>query len=107
MRNTIQFGFSALLLSFAVAVQMPSFAADNGLPEYNETADIAELALLENESMHFSLIHSQVSSKADLWDNYASELLAFFEADYTRLRPKVLDESIVELKDSVAAGQFG
>jgi len=41
MRNTSQFGFSALLLSFAVAVQMPSFAADNGLLGYNEAADMA------------------------------------------------------------------
>jgi amidase len=107
MRNTIQFGFSALLLSFAVAVQIPSHGADNGLSGYDEAADIAELALLENESMHFQLIHSQVSNKAHLWENYGSELLAFTEADYTRLKLQILDKSIVELQDSVAADQFG
>jgi len=106
MRNITEFGLSALLLSFAVAVQMPSFAADNGLSGYDEAADIAELALHENERMHFALIHSQVSNKADLWENYASDLLAFSEADYTRLMPQILDKSIVELQDAVAADQF-
>ena len=106
MRNVTEFGLSALLLSFAVAIQMPSFAADNGLSGYDEAADISELALHENERMHFALIHSQVSNKADLWENYASELLAFSEADYARLKPQVLDKSIVELQDAVAADQF-
>jgi amidase len=106
MRNITQFRFSALLLSFAVAVQMPTFAADNGLSGYSEAADIAELALQENERMHFALIHSQVSNKPDLWEDYASELLAFSESDYTRLRPQILDKSIVELQDAVAGDQF-
>ena len=106
MRNVTEFGLSALLLSFAVAIQMPSFAADNGLSGYDEAADISELALHENERMHFALIHSQVSNKADLWENYAPELLAFSEADYARLKPQVLDKSIVELQDAVAADQF-
>jgi amidase len=106
MRKLTEFGLSVLLLSFAVAVQMQSFAADNGLSGYDEAADIAELALHENGNMHFALIHSQVSDKADLWESYASDLLAFSEADYARLMPQILDKSIVELQIAVAADQF-
>lgn len=106
MRNITQLGLSGLCLSLVVAFQLPSNAADNGLSGYDEAADIAELALLENEGMHYTLIHSQVSSKADLWEAYSSELLAFTEADYARLKPQILDKAIVELQDAVAAGQF-
>lgn len=106
MRNITHLGLSVLTLSLAVAVQLPSHGADNGLSGYDEAADIAELALLENERMHFSLIHSQVSDKSDLWESYGSELLAFSAADYTRLKPQILDKSIVELQDAVAADRF-
>lgn len=94
------------MLSLAVVIQLPSYGADNGLSGYDEAADIAELSRLENDSMHFSLIHSQVSNKSDLWANYEADLLAFSEADYTRLTPQILDKPIVELQDAVAAGQF-
>lgn len=106
MCNITQLGLLGLCLSLAAAVQLPSHAADNGLSGYDEAADIAELALRENERMHFSLIHSQVSNKPDLWAEYGAELLAFSEADYTRLKPQILDKSIVELQDAVAAEQF-
>lgn len=108
MRFIIQFRLSVLALGLtaALAVQSPLKAADNGLSGYSEAADIAELGLLEDEDMHFSLLHSQVSNKPDLWASYESELLSFAESDYSRLKPLILDKSVVDLQDAVAAGQF-
>lgn len=71
---------------------------------YDESADLAELAEHENDSMHFKLLNSRLLDKNDLWLPFTEELGRFSAADYERLKPLVLDQSVADIQLSVAQG---
>ena len=71
---------------------------------YDESDDLALLAQLENERMHFQLLNSKVLDKNFLWAPFADHLANFSEADYLSMKPMILDRSIRELQQSVSSG---
>ena len=93
------------LLIFPVVV----LAADNAVPvweRYDESADLAELAEYENESMHFKLLNSRILDKNDLWAPFTEELAGFSAADYESLKPLILDQGIASIQQAVANGSL-
>ncbi len=92
-----------------VLVTLIASAAENGPPvwqRYEETADLAELAELENESMHFRLLNSKVLDKNSLWAPFLEELSAFSAARYEALKPLILEQDIVAIQQSVGRGEL-
>ena len=73
---------------------------------YDETEDLAQLALHENNSMHFKLLNSKVLDKNSLWSPFQDSLANFSERDYVALKPLILDRSISEIQNSVNAGDL-
>lgn len=92
-----------LLFVFPVA----SLAADNAVPAWervDESADLAELAEHANERMRFKLLNSRLLDKNDLWAPFTEALAGFSAADYERLRPLIIDQSIAAIQQAVADG---
>ena len=84
-------------------------AAENVAPvweRYDESADLAELAEHENESMHFKRLNSRLLDKNDLWVPFAEQLQGFSAADYARLKPLIVDKSIASMQQAVADGSL-
>ena len=102
--NTIvlKFFFSALILSAATLHAQPAPRWER----YDESADLAQLALHANESMHFRLLNSQVLDKNTLWEPFALELAEFGAQRYEALKPLVLNRSVSELQQAVARGEL-
>ena len=93
-----------VLLSFALAtVSLNSLAAEN---QYDQAADIAQLAQLENEGMHYILLKSRVQDLSAQWAPFADQLDAFGSARYLELKPLILEASIADLQAAVAAGDL-
>ncbi len=95
------------LLSVTLLFAQGLCAADNSeWRRFDETADLAELAAHDNDSMHFKLLQSQITDKNVWWRPFAEELAAFPEARYQQLKALVLERSIPELQNLVAAGDL-
>ena len=97
--------FALQLLLLAASV----YAAENAAPvwqRYDETADLAELAQHENESMHFKLLNSRVLDKNLLWAPFREELSTFSAARYESLKPLILERDIAAIQQSVANGDL-
>lgn len=97
--------FSPLLLLITFALH----AAENDAPlwqRYDQSADLAELAEHENESMRFRLLNSRVLDKNTLWAPFRNELSAFPAARYEALKPLILGQDIAAIQRSVAGGQL-
>ena len=71
---------------------------------YDEAADLAVLAQLENERMHYQLLRSPHQRGAALWAGFEAELEAFGAERYEALKPLVLGASIAELQQAVDDG---
>lgn len=98
--------FAILLAASFSLISATVSAADNGIPGFDEAAALQVLGTHENERMHYSLLHSRVTDKPDLWQSYQQALNDFGETRYEGLKPLILDRSVTELQDSVAAGDF-
>ena len=95
-----------MLLSAAVAT---AFAAENSQfvwQPYDESADLAELAQLDNQSMHFKLLNSKLLDKNELWEPFAEALHRFSVNDYEALKPVILDQSVASMQRAVAEGRL-
>jgi amidase len=94
-----------VVLSFSSALTV---AAEDQMrwAAYDETEDLAQLALHENNSMHFKLLNSKVLDKNSLWSPFQDSLANFSERDYVALKPLILDRSISEIQNSVNAGDL-
>ncbi len=93
-----------VLLSFALAtVSLNSLAAEN---QYDQAADIAQLAQLDNERVHYILLKSRVRELSAQWAPFAEQLDAFGSARYLELKPLILEASIADLQAAVAAGDL-
>jgi len=94
-----------VVLSFSSALTV---AAEDQMrwAAYDETEDLAQLALHENNSMHFKLLNSKILDKNSLWSPFQDSLANFSERDYVALKPLILDRSISEIQISVNAGDL-
>lgn len=80
-------------------------AVENAAPvweRYDESADLQELSLHENESMHFLLLNSKVLDKNSLWADFQEELSTFTASKYESLKPLILEQDIASIQRSVA-----
>lgn len=84
------------------------FAQETSDPwaSYDEAADLAVLAQLENERMHYQLLRSPHQRGAALWAGFEAELTAFGAEGYEALIPLVLGASIDELQQAVDDGEL-
>ena len=98
--------FKALAAFLSLCFSLPLAAAENFPPNYDERADIAQLAQLENDSMHYQLLQSRVRDKQALWQPLEAQLADFSQTDYEALKPLVLDKSIADLQAAVSGGQL-
>ncbi len=73
---------------------------------YDEAADLAILAGLDDEEMHYQLLRSPHQRGAALWAAFEAELDDFGAAAYESLKPIVLGASIAELQAAVDAGEL-
>ncbi|MEX2470200.1 MAG: amidase family protein [Pseudohongiellaceae bacterium] len=96
------FILSLLLLPAVQAAEVPRAAWD----DYDQAGDLARLAGNESESMRFQLLLSRLREREALWLPFADALEAFGQARYERLRPLVLERSVSELQQAVAAGRM-
>ncbi len=74
--------------------------------EYDEAADLAILAGLENERMHYQLLRSPHQRAAALWAEFEAELVAFGMEQYEALKPLILGASIDQLQQAVDDGEL-
>lgn len=83
--------------------------AENKSPAWqrvDESADLQELALHENPSMHFKLLNSKVLDKNALWAPFPDELADFTLARYESLKPLILEKDISSIQRAVANGEL-
>ncbi len=102
--NTLK--FSCLLLSACSFVSCFAQESSDPWASYDEAADLAVLAELENERMHYQLLRSQYQRGAALWSNFEAELAEFGEAQYEALKPLILGASIDRLQQAVDSGEL-
>ena len=84
---------------------MPSINSDPWI-EYDEAADLAVLAGLENDRMHYLLLRSPHQRGAALWAEFEAELDAFGAEQYEALKPLILGASIDQLQQSIDDGEL-
>ncbi len=73
---------------------------------YDEAADLAVLAQLENENMHYRLLRSPHQRGAALWAKFEGELANFEAEQYETLKPLVLGAPIASLQAAIDAGEL-
>lgn len=98
--------FCCLLLSACSFVSCFAQETSDSWASYDEAADLAVLAELENERMHYQLLRSQYQRGAALWSNFEAELADFGEAQYEALKPLILGASIDRLQQAVDSGEL-
>ncbi|PCH64009.1 MAG: amidase [SAR86 cluster bacterium] len=101
-----------LVLLALLALQMQFnllMAAENIPPAWqrvDESAALARQSQHSNERMHFRLINSSVLDKNTLWQGFQSQLTAFGEQRYQALKPLIIEASIAQLQQAIAAGEL-
>lgn len=73
---------------------------------YDEAADLAVLAQLENERMHYQLLRSPYQRGPALWAEFEAELQDFGETQYEALKPLILGASIDRLQQAADNGEL-
>ena len=73
---------------------------------YDETAELEEQALNENERLQFKLINSKFLDKNTIWSPFEEELADFSEEKYNRLKTLILEKNIPELQQSIKDGDL-
>lgn len=73
---------------------------------YDETAELEEQALHENERMQFKLINSKFSDKNDIWNAFDAELEGFTEDRYNELKPLILEQDIPFIQQAIRDGKL-
>ena len=76
------------------------------MESYDEAADLARLATLENERMHYLLLRSRFQDFGRIWSGLNDEIDSLTSTRYRTLGPKILERSISELQGAVVAGEF-
>ncbi|MCI5106893.1 MAG: amidase family protein [Pseudomonadales bacterium] len=73
---------------------------------FDQSADLAALSALDNDSMHFRLLQSPVQDKNRLWQDHSAALSEMGAERYEALKPLILEADVPGLQRAVAAGQF-
>ncbi|MCY3688733.1 MAG: amidase family protein [Gammaproteobacteria bacterium] len=97
---------TCLLLMACSFVSCNAQETSDSLEDFGEAADLAVLAELENERMHYQLLRSQYQRGAALWSDFEAELADFGEAQYEALKPLILGASIDQLQQAVDSGEL-
>ncbi|MDA0689465.1 MAG: amidase family protein [Proteobacteria bacterium] len=92
-----------LLALYLTTVSISALAAES---DYDQAADLAQLAQHENERMHYILLKSRVQDISEQWQPFSAELDAFGESRYQQLKPLILEASVADLQAAVAAGDL-
>jgi amidase len=96
---------AALLIAACTPEAPPAAPAPSWTP-YDESAELAALALLPDDDLHFRQLNSSLRDKNAMWTNFDAELQAFGATEYQRMQPLVLEADVSELQEAVASGQF-
>ncbi|WP_424494561.1 amidase family protein [Salinimicrobium sp. GXAS 041] len=73
---------------------------------YDETAELEEQALNENERLQFKLINSKFLDKNTIWNAFEADLAEFSEEKYNQLKPLILEKNIPQLQQSIKEGNL-
>lgn len=92
-----------LLALYLTTVSISALAAES---DYDQAADLAQLAQHENERMHYILLKSRVQDISEQWQPFSAELDAFGESRYQQLKPLILEASVADLQAAVTAGDL-
>ena len=97
-----------LIVILALNAGSTIVAAESNIPweRYDESADLASLAVHENQTMRYQLLLSKVLDKNTLWEPFADELETFSQEDYESLKPLILDKPINEIQSAVTEGRL-
>ena len=80
-------------------------AADD-MSRYDQATDLARLAELENERMHYKLLRSGMQAPGALWAGLDAEIDGLPENRYRELESLVLESNVESLQQSVASGDM-
>jgi amidase len=73
---------------------------------YDETAELEEQALNENERLQFKLINSKFLDKNTIWNSFEADLAEFSEEKYNQLKPLILEQNIPTLQQHIKDGKL-
>ena len=73
---------------------------------YDETAELEEQALNENERLQFKLINSKFLDKNTIWNSFEADLAEFSEEKYNQLKPLILEQDIPTLQQHIKNGKL-
>ena len=71
---------------------------------YDETAELKENSKNSLKRLRFKRIQSKHQDKNSLFFSFKKELLGFTKKEYERLKPLILEKSILEIQDNVQRG---
>jgi len=74
--------------------------------KYDETVALKEQQNHQNKRMQFKLFQSKVVDMNNVFKPFQEDLAYFSEADYTALKPLVLEQDIPSLQKSIKAGKL-
>lgn len=104
MHNTMSNNAIRFVLLGLFWFQLAIAAEDTVWQRFDETADLAELANHNNDSMHFILLQSKVTDKNGMWQPFATALAAFPDERYQAIKPLIIERSVTEMQSAVSRG---
>lgn len=90
----------------AAAVPEPPEASGALWAPYDESGELAANAEHPNPRMRYKLIQSRVLDKNRVFQPLYHEVQKMSEAEYTRLRPLILEQSIPVVQEHIRSGRF-
>lgn len=96
----------AMLVLTGCAPDAPAPVAAPSWTAYDESGELAALAVLPDPDLHFRQINSRLRDKNDLWAAVSAELDAFGAGAYQRLQPLILEAGVRELQLAVASDRL-
>ncbi|MFZ8956336.1 MAG: NAD(P)(+) transhydrogenase (Re/Si-specific) subunit beta [Pseudohongiellaceae bacterium] len=96
-----------IVLTFALsAIAGAQESPNQAWANYDESADLARLAELDNARMHYRLLRSGMQTPGSLWASLNDEINGLTPARYRALEPLVVESSVAELQAMVRAGDL-
>ena len=96
-----------IVLSFALsAIAGAQESPNQAWANYDESADLARLAELDNARMHYRLLRSGMQTPGSLWASLNDEVNRLTPARYRALEPLVVESSVARLQALVRAGDL-
>ncbi|MDP3352882.1 MAG: amidase family protein [Flavobacteriaceae bacterium] len=83
-----------LLFVLLIACKTPQETVIAKWVSYDESEELIKNATHESQRMRFKLIQSKNLDKNELWKNISAQLNNFYEADYEKLKPFILEQDI-------------